>query len=57
MTELLERLQKARFTGELTLRLTAGIIDSARLSHFLAREEFNKPLPTIDASETKAAKE
>ncbi|MDM7994326.1 MAG: hypothetical protein QUT30_01440 [Acidobacteriota bacterium] len=48
MSELLQRLESARFTGYLELHFDRGKIVSAELRHWLANSEFEKPLPTIE---------
>ncbi len=48
VSALIERLEKAKFSGTLELRLESGEIASAELHHFLANTEFLKPLPTIE---------
>jgi hypothetical protein len=45
---LLDRLEVAKFSGTLELRLESGIIASATLHHFLPFEELGRELPTIE---------
>jgi hypothetical protein len=47
MEELLRKLQDSRFTGKLVLRLEGGAIESARLSHFIAKAEFASDIPLL----------
>jgi hypothetical protein len=44
---LLQKLQKAKFTGSLDLRFEAGEIASARLTHFLPFSELSRQLPGV----------
>jgi hypothetical protein len=46
--KLLEKLQKARFSGELRLRLESGEIASAKLIHLLALSELSGEIPLIE---------
>jgi hypothetical protein len=48
MAEFLERLTKALFTGELTIRFNRGTIVAAKLTHSLANDEFQKPIPVVE---------
>ncbi len=50
---LIEKLERAGFSGELVLHFYAGQVDSARLTHDLAHSEFRKPLPVIEGKEPK----
>ncbi len=45
---LLDRLARARFTGELRVCFEAGQPASAKLIHSLAYSELRRELPTID---------
>ncbi len=48
LQSLFDKLNAAKFTGTLELRLESGAIASAELRHYLANTEFLKPLPGID---------
>lgn len=48
IADLLSRLEKVRFTGELTVHITAGVPDAATLKHYLAHSEFMEPLPIVE---------
>ena len=54
ISRLLSRLEAERFTGELVLHISAGAIDSARLSHHLPFSELSKPLSAVDCANPKA---
>jgi len=45
---LLEKLARAKFTGELHLRIECGQVASARLEHSLAFSELERELPTLE---------
>jgi hypothetical protein len=49
MASLLERLEKAKFTGHLDLHFDRGQIVRAELRHWLANSEFTEPLPTVES--------
>lgn len=49
---LLEKLEKARFSGDLVLHFSGGEVESADLNHYLAAAELCKPLPVIEAKTT-----
>jgi len=52
ITALMERLQKAKFTGTLELRYSSGEVVAAELHHLLAHAEFQtRPLPVVEAEE------
>lgn len=48
LNPLLDKLEKAKFTGELHLSFDAGQIQSARISHYLAYSQFKESLPIIE---------
>ncbi len=48
LTPLIEKLEKAKFSGELRLRFEAGQVASASLSHFLPFSELGKELPAVE---------
>jgi hypothetical protein len=48
ITGLLEKLKKARFSGELHLRLESGEIASAKLIHLLPFSELGRELPGVE---------
>jgi hypothetical protein len=45
---LQERLEKAKFTGELYVRFESGQPASVRLTHFLPLEELDRELVTVE---------
>ena len=45
---LLDKLEKAKFTGKLTLRFEVGQVASAELVHFLPFSELERTLPTVE---------
>jgi hypothetical protein len=45
---LLEKLQKAHFTGELYIRFESGQPASVMLTHFLPLEELDRELVTVE---------
>ena len=45
---LFDKLGKAKFSGELHLRFESGLIESAKLEHFLPFSELGRELPTIE---------
>ncbi len=45
---LLDKLEQARFTGELRLRFESGHPARAKLIHSLAYSELRRELPTIE---------
>jgi hypothetical protein len=49
ITQLLEKLERAKFSGELRLHLYQGEITGAELHHHLANNEFqSRELPTVE---------
>jgi hypothetical protein len=48
LTPLLEKLQKAKFSGDLILHFSGGEVESADLRHYLPISELKRHLPTIE---------
>ena len=53
---LFDKLEAAKFSGELHLRLESRQIPSAKLEHFLPFSEFGRNLPTIETEEASSLK-
>jgi hypothetical protein len=48
LQSLIDKLERARFTGELAVRFYQGEPKDARLTHCLATAEFAQPLPIVE---------
>ena len=57
MQALLERLEKAKFSGTLELHFDHGQIVSAELRHWLVKAEFEKPIPIVETRPITATQE
>lgn len=48
MQAFLDRLEKAKFSGNLSLNFDRGCIVSAELKHWLAKAEFAETVTTVE---------
>jgi hypothetical protein len=53
---LLEKLRSTHFAGKLILRFELGMPIAAELHHYLARDNFDRPLPVIEPDTPASAK-
>jgi hypothetical protein len=49
--DLLKKLQDSKFTGVLELRVSDGAIESARLSHFIGKNQFAADIPLLHSGD------
>ena len=45
---LLDKLERAKFTGRLIVDFHQGQVRAARLSHYLGWDEFSRSLPSVE---------